>query len=167
MYLEHTRTKVLLQFKDHCSYNTKILQFNKTAIHKRAISNMKLTENNVSHDIYLRFTGVKALFKSVLMYLVHFSTALGLLMNGLVTSLFLSISAAFCIHIFTSIMPDISFPCVPPKIATRLASCKHEILVRELIAMAAWTCAVHERQSAKFPHNCRRRDVTAVYIMVI
>lgn len=46
-------------------------------------------------------------------------------------------------------MPDISFPCVPPKIATRLASCKQEILVRELIVRASRTCAVHERRERK------------------
>lgn len=46
-------------------------------------------------------------------------------------------------------MPDISFPCVPPKIATCLASCKQEILVRELIARATRTRAVYERRERK------------------
>jgi len=46
-------------------------------------------------------------------------------------------------------MPDISFPCVPPKIATRLASCKQEILVRELIARETRTRAVYGRRKLK------------------
>lgn len=71
---------------------------------------------------YLRFSCVNALFKSVSTYRVHFSTALGFVMKGFVATPLLWISASFFAHIFTSIMPDISFPWVPPKIATRFAS---------------------------------------------
>ncbi|TNN23247.1 hypothetical protein EYF80_066635 [Liparis tanakae] len=78
--------------------------------------------------VYLRFSGVKARFRSVSTYLLHFSTAFGLVMNGVVSTRFLWISAPFFIHRFTSVTPDISLPCVPPKIATRLASVTRALL---------------------------------------
>ncbi len=80
-------------------------------------------------SVYLRFSGLKARFRSVSTYLVHFSTAFGLVMKGLVSTPFLCISALFFTHRFTSVTPDISFPCVPPKIATLLASLKHALLL--------------------------------------
>lgn len=154
----HESEKVSPQFQLHC---LTVLCFMKASINNRA----GLVQKTKTF-IYLRFSGVKALFRSVSMYLLHFSTALGLLMNGLISSPFLSISAEFWIHIFTSVMPDISFPCVPPKIATRLASCKQETLVRELIARATRTRGLRKTRAQSFHtavvSSSRRCDVTAV-----
>ena len=52
-------------------------------------------------------------------------------MKGLVSTPFLWISAPFFTHRLTSVTPDISFPCVPPKIATLLAALKHTLLLYE------------------------------------
>jgi len=63
-------------------------------------------------------------------------------------------------------MPDISFPCVPPKIATRLASCKQEILVRELIARDTDARGLRKTKAQSLHTTAvasnRRCDVTAV-----
>lgn len=83
---------------------------------------------------YPRFSGLKARFRSVSTYLVHFFTALGLVMKGLASSPFLWISAPFLTHRFTSVTPDISFPWVPPKIATLRASSKHTLPLSEDMA---------------------------------
>lgn len=116
-------------------------------------------EGRLSADspVYLRFSGLKARFRSVSTYLVHFSTALGLVMKGIASSPFLWISAPFLTHRFTSVTPDISFPCVPPKIATRRASSKHTLPFREDMAGPAsqeprrlwqWGPAVSDRSKS-------------------
>lgn len=89
-------------------------------------------------SVYLRFSGLKARFRSVSTYLVHFCTALGLVMKGIASSPFLWISAPFLTHRFTSVTPDISFPCVPPKIATLRASSKLTLPFREDMAGLAF-----------------------------
>lgn len=81
--------------------------------------------------VYLRFSAVKARFRSVSTYLEHFSTALGLAMKGLLSTRFLWISAPFFVHRFTSVTPDISLPCVPPNIATRRASSTRTVPLNE------------------------------------
>lgn len=100
-----------------------------TLIRPEQPSDAAATRHDNSSRVYLRFSGLKARFRSVSTYRVHFSTARGLVMKGLVSTPFLWISALFFTHRLTSVTPDISLPCVPPKIATLLASLKRTLLL--------------------------------------
>lgn len=92
-------------------------------------------ETTTSGRAYLRFSGLKARFRSVSTYRVHFSTARGLVMKGLVSTPLLWTSALFFTHRLTSVTPDISLPCVPPKIATFLAALRRTLLLLLLLLL--------------------------------